>query len=138
MALLHERDRDKIRIAESLSDLRNLGRSCVCSGELAVRGVLQERGNQEIAALHALAILAGEQPLAAREPPASGCDLPEKEKVMADPPRASGRARGVAYVAKCVLGALERGAVLVVEAAHVRRVRQQLEVCWLERMLRST
>jgi hypothetical protein len=35
----------------------------------------------------------------------------------------------------CVIRLHERGTVLVVPTQHVRRVRQQLEVCWFERLL---
>ena len=135
VALFHERHRHEVRVPEPLADLRSLGGRCMGSAELALHGLLDEGRDQEIAPLDALAILPLDQALPASEPSPGGRGLPEEEEVVSDPPRASGRVGRVARFTECVVGLLERAAVLVVEAEHVCRARQQLEVFWFERLV---
>jgi hypothetical protein len=46
VALLHDRERDEVRVAKPLSDRRDLAGGCIGSGELAVPGELEEGRDQ--------------------------------------------------------------------------------------------
>ena len=135
VALLHDRERDEVRVAKPLCELRDLSGSRVDSGELAFPRVLEEARDQEIAVRDAFPTIALEQPLPTSEPAARGCRLSESEEVEADPPRAARSARPVARVLVRVKRLLEHRAVLMVEAEHVCRARQKLEVVRPERLL---
>ena len=130
MALLHQRDRHEVRLAEALADLQDLRGGRGRSGEIALPGVLEESWNQEIAAVGAVTASEFEQPLPPREPPARGRNLSEEHEVVADPPSTPRRARCVARIAIRAIRLLERPAVLVVQTQHVRRACEQLEVVW--------
>jgi hypothetical protein len=95
--------------------------------------VLHDDRHEGVAPLDAVALLALQQPVGAAEPAGRRPDLPLEGEVDAEPDRASGRPRGVLAVEVRLMGALERPQGLVVEADHVRRGRQQLQIIGAER-----
>ena len=98
VALLHQRERHEVLVAEPLADLRDLRGARVRRRRSRPGRVLEKRRDQEIAALDAVGILALEQPLAAREPSARRGRLTEEEEVVADPPRAARRPQGISGI----------------------------------------
>jgi hypothetical protein len=95
---------------------------------VAAGHVLQDDGNQQVPSLDALTLLAVEQSLPASEPSHRGRGLAAEQQVMADPPGATRRARGIGGIQVGVMGALEPAYIVDVAAEHVRRPRQQLKI----------
>src|SRR5215212_9100062 len=126
MALLHQCNCDQILIAEALSDLGSVERGSVRGLEITAEDVLQQSGDQQIATLDTVTLLAFEQSLRASEPSQGGTHLAAEKQVVADPEGAAHGARGVASLQVCVMGALQAAHVLVVAAEHVGRPRQEL------------
>ena len=128
MPLVLGGEREQVGVAEALADRGRLGRGGDRGLVVAGRLVLEHPRQQEVALLDAVAVLAlDEPPRALRTSPPRGSDraasrlIPTQNalRAAASPsPRSSVR----------VMGALERGDVLVVAPEHVGRRRQQLEV----------
>jgi len=90
--------------------------------------VLLGGGELQVSVLHAIALVAVEQPLRAREPSARAARVTAEEELEPQPEGTARGSRALATVEPRVVRALEPAERLVVEADQVRRGRQRLEV----------
>ena len=132
MSLLLHDERDEVRVAEALPDRGGLRRRRVCRFVVGA-GVRQHLRDQEVAALHALAALALEQPLGPAEPPVRARRVAPEQQPQAGPERAPHRRARRAGIEVSLIGPLQRVQILVVATEHVRRLGEQAEVLAAQR-----
>ena len=121
-------EREQVRVAEALPDrARRAGRG---GRRLEVaRGLVAEhRRKHQVPLLDALGLLTLDQPLRPAHPARRPPGLAAQHEVEPEPERAARRGQPVAALEMRVVGALERAAVLLVAAEHVRGGRQPLEI----------
>ena len=133
-ALLHQGDREQIRIAETRGDLGRRGGGGAGGLQIARRPVLEIGCEQQIALLDTVAPLF-EQPLGAREPARGARDLPAEHEVHADPEGAADSRQILSAIEVALMRTLQRAQLLLVAAQHVRDGREQLQVPRCERRL---
>ncbi len=90
-------------------------------------------GEQQVAALDAVALDALDEALRAPDPPHGAAGLPAQQEVDADPERAPCGAQALAVVEVGLMGALEVAEVVRIAAEHVGSRRQALEVLGRQR-----
>jgi hypothetical protein len=93
---VHDPERDQVALAEALADGDGVGCLRPCCFEVALPEALEHRPQEEVAALDAVAVLAVEQPLSAREPPRRRGFFPTEQETEADPPATAHRPRHLA------------------------------------------
>ena len=95
---------------------------------VAARLLFEDCGHEQIAALDAVTFLAIEQPLGASEPAAGAAHLPTPREGDAHPEGAPKRGQLLPRRKVGPMGALEKAAVVLLVADHVRGGGEQLEV----------
>ena len=133
-ALIHQRDREQVGIAEAGGDLGRSSGSGTCGLPISRSPVLEISRDQCIALLDAVALLTFEQPLGAREPARGARDLPAQHEVRAEPEGAADRRQILVAVEVALMRALQRAQLLFVAAEHVGDGCQQLQVLRAERL----
>ena len=128
MALLVPGERDEVGVPEALADRRRLGERGRGGAGLAARLLLERDREQQVAAFHALAVRAVEQPLRAAEPAAGLPQLALARQRHPDPERAPQRPQVAALAEVRVVGALEEPQVVGLPPEHVRAGGQPLGV----------
>ena len=136
-ALIHPRERDEVEVAAVLPDRGRLAGGGVRGLVVAGRNLLDADRGENVAALGAVPALAVHQPLRAGKPARRGGRLPAQEQGEADPESAARGRQRVVGVQVGAVGALQCGHVFVVEAEHVGRAGQELEILRAEGVARS-
>jgi hypothetical protein len=131
MALL----RPEFWVAVALADRGSLHPDGVCGVGVTAPIGLEPNGDQEVAALDALAAHPVEQTVAASEPAGRAGALPAHEEVVPDPPGAASSARHVTGVKVAVMSTFESVDVVVVPPEHVRSSGQQLQILRLHEIV---
>ena len=123
------------RIAVALADGGSFQPNCIGGVGVAARVGLEPEGNQEVAALDAVATRLLEQPVAAAEPAGRPGAFAAHEEVVPDPPGAARCAGDLVGVQVAVMGTLESADIVVVATEHVRRSGEQLQILRLQQIV---
>ena len=128
MPLLVPGEREQVRVPEALAGRGRLGEGGAGRLQVAARLVLEGAWQQQVAALHAVAVHPVEQPLGSRQPAAGGPGLATAGEVDANPEGAAKRGPLLAPVQMGAVGAPEDLQVLVLAPDHVGGGGEQLQV----------
>ena len=118
--------------AEARRRRRHVGGGVVRGRRVALDHVLDDLGQDEVAALDAVGFVR-EEPLPSSEPAARGADGTAGQEVEADPEGATDRAGRLPLLEVRSVRPLQDRDVLLVPREHERRDREQLEVVAVER-----
>ena len=133
-SLTVSRERESVRIAESLGNGSRLGGDGRARLEVAGRLVLVRERHEEIAALDEIAWLAFEKALCPGDPTAAWAHFASNEESQADPDGVPDCRQRLARLEVRVMCALQEREVLVVSAEHECRRGEQLEILAPERL----
>jgi hypothetical protein len=128
VALEMQRHSGEIRVAKTLADLAGTGCCRVCAFVIAGLLSLERNRHEEVALFDAVVPGAFDKALRAAEPSAGRSDLSSDREAHADEEPSAGGAEPFARIEVRVVGALEDREVVVHEADHRGRRREQLEV----------
>ena len=95
---------------------------------IAGEQTLEQRRDQHVPPLDAVAAVINQQPLSTREPALRRPQLAPKQEVVADPPRAADRGRRITGTHMSGVRTLQRAHVVVIATEHVPRATDQFEV----------